>query len=202
MVIGGHALAGAADWGDAMKRLLLALPLICLPACNNEPEVKLENASVGEAAQEMRKTAGDAFINPGKWEQTVSLVEIQAPGMPDEVRASMRQAMGQAQVHHVCLTKEQARSPKEDFFTGADKSCRYEHFNWGDGKIDLKLDCKHPQATQTMAMIGSYSPESYTMTMTATNVGGGPAGEMTMKMKVEAKRIGDCDGDEQVSVGN
>jgi hypothetical protein len=32
--------------------------------------------------------------------------------------------------------------------------------------------------------------------------GGGPAGEMTMKMKVEAKRIGDCDGDEQVPVGN
>ena len=105
-------------------------------------------------------------------------------------------------MHEVCLTPEQAKSPKEDFFSGADKNCRYEHFNWGGGKIDLKLNCKHPNATQTMAMVGSYSPEAYTMTMTATNVGGGPAGEMTMKMKVDAKRIGDCDGKEKVEVGN
>jgi hypothetical protein len=38
--------------------------------------------------------------------------------------------------------------------------------------------------------------------MTATNVGGGPAGEMTMKMKVDARRIGACDGNEKVQVGN
>ena len=99
--------------------------------------------------------------------------------------------MGEAQVHEVCLTPEQAKSPKEDFFAGADKNCRYEHFKWGDGKIDLKLNCKHPNATQTMVMVGEYEPDSYTMTMTATNVGGGPAGQMAMKMKVDAKRIGD-----------
>ena len=69
-------------------------------------------------------------------------------------------------------------------------------------KIDLKLNCKHPQAVQTMAMVGSYSPEAYTMTMTMTNAGGGPAGEMTMKMKVDAKRIGECDGKEKAKIAN
>lgn len=187
-----------------MTRLLLALPLLALAACGNEPEVKMENVSVGEAASEMRRqTGGAGFVKPGKWEQRVSLLEIEAPGMPEQVRSSMKQAMaGQTQVHEVCLTPEQAQNPKEDFFTGADKNCRYEHFNWGDGKIDLKLNCKHPQATQTMAMVGSYSPEAYTMTMTATNVGGGPAGEMVMKMKVDARRIGACDGQEKAQVGN
>ena len=38
-----------------MTKLLLALPLACLAACNSEPEVKMENASVGEVAREMRK---------------------------------------------------------------------------------------------------------------------------------------------------
>ena len=186
-----------------MTRLTLALPLICLAACSNEPEVKMENVSVGEAAQEMREQAGrDTFVNPGQWQQTVSLIEIEAPGMPEEVRASMRQAMGQAQVNNVCLSKEQASSPKEDFFTGADQNCRYEHFNWGGGKIDLKLNCKHPQATQTMAMAGTYSPNAYSLTMTATNIGGGDAGQMVMKMKVDAKRTGDCDGNEKVQIGN
>ena len=48
-----------------------------------------------------------------------------------------------------------------------------------------------------MVLVGTYEPESYTMTMTATNDGGGPAGKMAMKMKVDAKRIGDCDGKEK-----
>ena len=185
-----------------MQRLLLALPLACLAACGNDPEIKMENASVAEVAQEMREEGTAKFINPGKWQQTVSVLEIEAPGMPDNVRAGMKQAMGKAQVHEVCLTPEQARSPKEDFFAGADKNCRYEHFNWGDGKIDLKLDCKHPQAVQTMAMVGSYSPDAYTMTMTATNKGGGPMEQLVMKMKVDAKRVGACDGNEKVQVGN
>ena len=185
-----------------MTRLLLILPLLALAACNNEPDIEMENASVAEVAAEMRKEGTAKFINPGKWEQKATILEIDAPGMPPEARQMMQKAMDQAQTHEVCLTPEQAKSPKEDFFAGADKNCRYEHFNWGDGKIDLKLNCKHPQATQTMAMVGSYSPDNYTMTMTATNVGGGPAGEMTMKMKVDARRIGPCDGNEKVQVGN
>ena len=186
-----------------MTRLLLALPLLAVAACSNEPEVKMENVSVVEVAREVIRQGGEeSFVNPGKWQQTATLLEIEAPGMPPDAKQMMGQAMNRAQVHEVCLTPEQAKSPKEDFFAGADKNCRYEHFNWGEGKIDLKLNCKHPNATQTMAMVGSYSPEAYSMTMTATNVGGGPAGEMTMKMKVDAKRIGDCDGKERVEVGN
>jgi len=187
-----------------MNRLVLTLmlPLICLGACSNEPEVKMENASVGEVAEEMRRQGGsESFVDPGKWQQRMTLLEIEAPGMPPEARQMMQRAMDRAQVNEVCLTPEQAKSPKEDFFSGADKNCRYEHFNWGGGKIDLKLNCKHPQATQTMVMVGTYSPEAYTMTMTATNVGGGPAGEMTMKMKVDAKRIGECDGKEKTQAG-
>jgi len=79
------------------------------------------------------------------------------------------------------------------FFTGADKNCTYEHFNWGGGKIDLKLVCKHEQATTTMAMAGTYTPDNYELTMTSTNNAAGAAGDMTMTMKVDAKRVGDCD---------
>jgi len=186
-----------------MKQFAFALPLFYLAACSSEPEVKMENATAQEVAQEMRKTGGnDSFVDPGKWQQTVSLLKIDAPAMPPEAREMMQQAMGKAQVHEVCLTPEQAKSPKEDFFTGADENCRYEHFNWAGGKIDLKLNCKHPNATQTMAMTGTYSPEAYTMTMTATNAGARPEEQMTMTMKVDAKRVGACDGKEKVQVGN
>ena len=186
-----------------MRTALILASAAILAACNSEPEVKMENASVGEVAQEMRKQASnDIFINPGQWKQTVRMVSIDAPGMPPEAKAMMQQAMGEAQVHNVCLTAEQAKSPKEDFFAGADKNFRYEHFNWGNGKIDLKLNCKHPNATQTMVLAGDYKPDSYTMTMTATNEGSGPAEQMVMTMKVDAERTGECTADKRAEGGN
>ena len=195
MVAWRHGARRRGRKGDAMRRFAIALPLMLLAACGNEPEIKMENASVAEVAEEMRETKTASFVNPGKWQQTVTLREIDAPGMPAEAKQMMRRAMD-ARSYEVCLTPEQAKSPKEDFFTGADQNCRYDHFNWGDGKIDLKLVCKQPSATQTMAMIGSYSPEAYTMAVTSTTAGGDPAGAMVMKMKIDARRIGACDGKE------
>ena len=185
-----------------MTRLLLILPLMIVAACDSEPDVKMENASVGEVAQEMRKQADSQFVNPGKWQQTVTLVSIEAPGMPPEAKSMMQKAMGEAQVHEVCLSAEDAKSPKEDFFSGADKNCRYEHFNWGDGKIDLKLNCKHPNATQTMVLVGDYDPNSYTMNMTASNQGKQPMEQMVMKMRVDAKRVGACDKGDATGASN
>ena len=172
-------------------RALLPMMLVLAAGCDRG--VQMENASVEEVAQEMRKEgANDRFIDPGKWEQSVTLVSIDAPGMPDEARTAMQQAMSQVQVHSVCLTPEEAKSPREDFFTGKDQNCRYEHFNWGGGKIDLKLKCEHPNARQTMELAGTYEPKRYSMTMTATNEGSGPVEQFAMKMKVDAKHVGQC----------
>jgi hypothetical protein len=180
-----------------MKRTALtAVMLAILVAACDSGEVQMKNASLSEVAEEMRGARADSFVNPGKWQQTATLIAIEAPGMPPEAREMMGKAMGDAQVHEVCLTPEQAKSPREDFFTGADQNCRYEHFNWGGGKIDLKLNCEHPNAKQTMALVGEYEPNSYTMSMTATNAGSGPDEEMVMKMKVDAKRVGECTAEE------
>jgi hypothetical protein len=105
----------------------------------------------------------------------------------------MQQAVNRAQVHSVCLSPEEAKRPREDFFTGKDKSCRYEHFKWGGGKIDLKMRCEHPNASQLMELAGTYEPRRYSMTMTATNQGDRPVEQFAMKMKVDAKHVGACD---------
>jgi hypothetical protein len=85
--------------------------------------------------------------------------------------------MGTTQVHETCLTAEKAKNPREDFFTGADKNCRYEHFKWGDGKIDLKMLCTHENATQTMELAGTYQPNNYKMAMSVASKGSNPAGK-------------------------
>ncbi len=164
-----------------------------LPLAACEREVEMKNASAEQVAEGMRKAGADErFIDPGKWQQTVSLMAIDAPGMPDEVRTAMQNAMKQVQVHEVCLSPEEAKSPREDFFTGKDQNCRYENFKWGAGKIDLKLKCDHPRASQTMELAGTYEPRRYSMTMTALSQGGGPQQQMAIKMKVDAKHVGAC----------
>jgi hypothetical protein len=196
--------AGAAERGNAMNRFALVLPLIMLAACDSSPGVSADNAKPSEVAAKMKAAAGKgSFVRPGKWEQTVTLLNIEAPGMPPEARQYMQKAMDKAQVHNVCLTKEQAEKPREDFFAGADKNCTYEHFDWAGGKIDIKLVCKHEQATTTMNMSGTYSPDNYVLTMTNRNEGAGEtAANMVMTMKVDARRVGDCDGKENIQVGN
>ena len=174
-------------------RAIALVPLLAAAtaACDNG-KVEMKNASVEQVANAVAEKGTEKFIDPGQWEQTVTLVSVEAPGMPAEARSAMQQAMKQPQVHSECLTPEQAKSPREDFFTGKDQNCRYEHFNWGGGKIDLKMLCKHPNANQTMQLSGNYEPRRYSLTMTATSEGATPEEQLVMTMKVDARHVGQC----------
>lgn len=180
-----------------MNRYVLLATLASLSACGSGGTVEMENASVGEVAREMdRADTGTSFVNPGKWEQSATLLEIDAPGMPPQIAEAMKSAMQTTQVHQTCLSAEQAKSPREDFFAGAEKNCRYDHFKWGNGEVDLKLLCAESGTTRTMELTGTYEPDSYQMAMTVSAKGNNPAETMNMKMKVDAKRVGDCDSSE------
>jgi hypothetical protein len=178
-----------------MMRIAILLAAAALAACGkSEPEVDARNASVGEVAEQVREATGeDNFIRPGKWLSQVSFQEIDAPGMPAEVRNQMRGMMAKRSSYESCLTAEEAKRPKEDFFAGTNNQCRYEHFTMGGGKIDAKMRCSQQGMTQVMELAGSYSPDAYQMTMSTRTQGvPGPAGDMAMKMRVDAKRVGEC----------
>lgn len=175
-----------------MRKIAIVSVMLAVLAGCDRGGVEMKNASVKDVAETMRKEGPEKFIDPGKWQQKVTLVSIDAPGMPKEARDAMQRAMSTAQVNEVCLSEKDARSPREDFFTGKDENCRYEHFNWGSGKIDLKLMCSHPNARQEMALAGTYAPKSYSMTMTMANQGKRPEEQMKMTMKVDAKNVGQC----------
>ena len=177
-----------------MKAVMLALPLLLMSACDSGPEVSVDNAKPSEVAEKMRAAGGGTtFVQPGKWVSTITIEEMKIPGMSPEFAASMKQQMAKVQNVESCLTPEQAKRPKEDFFAGADKNCRYDHFEMDGGKIDAAMTCTHEQMVQKMTMAGSYSPERYDMAMTTNMEGGGPQSGTTMKMRVEARRTGACD---------
>jgi hypothetical protein len=167
-----------------------------LAACNKGPQVDEKNASVAEVAKKVREAGAEqSLVRPGLWQSKVTIDQLDIPGMPADMSQRMKAMMAEKQEHgfETCLTAEDVKRPKEDFFTGKNNQCRYDHFTMGGGKIDAAMRCGGKDSTTVMQMAGTYSPDSYRM-QTAMNVQSGAAGQggMTMKMRIEAQRVGEC----------
>lgn len=180
----------------------LATATIGLAACDRGSEVDLTNATPAEVAKAMKESgATRVMVSPGKWSSTVAVLEMNNPGMPAEMQAMMKQRIGQPQTVEACLTAEQVDNP-ERMLGQIPASCRYDRYTMGDGKMDGKLRCETNGMKQEMSVAGTYSKDQYSITidnkttMPAGAVPGGQAGTMSMKMKVDSKRLGDCDGTE------
>ena len=177
-----------------IRTFVLLACLAPLAGCGSEPEVDARNASVEEVAEQVSSAAGNGqfVVRPGKWQSQVTIEQIEMPGMPAEMAERMKGMMAENQQRNFesCLTEEEARKPKEGFFAGSNNNCRYDHFTMSGGKIDARMRCEQQGVTQVMAMQGTYSPDSYQMRMSTSTEGG--AQGMTMRMRVDSKRVGPC----------
>lgn len=176
--------------------------LLLLGACGGSKTVTADNASTAEVAQKVKEAGGaENFISPGHWKMTMTIEDMAMPSMPPEVAARMKGSLGKPRVIENCVTPEQAKKPKEDFFAGKDAAnCRYEHFAMGNGLINMVMHCGEGKGMQqTVKMDGTYSAEAYHMTINSSAQGGGnaPAGGMSMKATMDAKRTGICTGKEE-----
>lgn len=172
--------------------------VLCLSACNKGPTVELKNASGKQVAQAVKRSGmmtSDSMIEPGLW-QSKTDVEMNMPGMPPQFAARMKQSMAESrnQTSSHCVTADEVKKPKEDFF-GADKTCKYQHFTMGGGKIDAQMVCSEEGSTQTTNLSGTYTPTSYSMDVSSSGTGGAREG-MSMKMHVDSRRVGECTGKE------
>jgi hypothetical protein len=180
--------------------LFILVSVACLTGCNKGPEVKLKNATAGQVTEAVKQSGvmnGGQMVEPGLWESKVTIQEMNIPGLPPEYAEKMKQHMAanRMQTSKHCLTPDEVKKPKEDFFAGKDKSCKYSHFTMGGGKIDIQMVCNEEASTQTTNMSGSYTPTSYSMDMSSNGSGGSGEGKgMSMKMHVDSQRVGECTG--------
>ena len=181
-----------------MTRAIILLPYLLLAACDSGPKVSATNASVEEVAAKVEEARlHETFFRAGKWTVKGQIDDIQVPGMPAGLAAQMKERGRVMPGTTSCITEADARKPAADFFTG-NKSCKYDHFTMGNGKIDARMRCGIGGGTQLTTMTGDYGPENYRMAMTTAmeNPSQGTAHGMegmSMKLSVEGKRIGDCD---------
>ena len=171
--------------------------VVCLTACNKGPTVELHNATTQQVAQAVTKAGvmnSDSMVQPGLWKSKTIVQEMNMPGIPQQYLARMKQSMAEHRNESSshCIKPEDVKKPKEDFF-GADKSCKYDHFTMGGGKIDMAMVCHQEETTTNMKVNGTYTPTSYSIDTSMTGSGGEQNG-MSMKMHVDAERVGECTG--------
>lgn len=165
-----------------------------LAACNKGPEVHERNASVEQVANAVNASAAakDLYLKAGEWKVDATVEEMSIPGLPPQAQSEMKQVMGQRgnNSYQYCLTPEQAKKPGGKFFNRqADRNCRYDHFTMGGGKIDAVMRCAAPAGSMSMTIDGTYSPDSYSTHVAMVMEG---REKMTMKMRSEAHRVGEC----------
>lgn len=183
-----------------MKQAMCVIAsILCVTACNKGPDINVKNATVGDVAQKVREsTAGESFVDPGKWQTKVTVLDVDIPGMPPQMAQQMKQNLAAMKEHSFdsCLTEADVKRPKEDFFAGSNNNCRYDHFTMSDGKIDAALRCEgRPSGAMTMTISGTYSRDSWEAT-TAMDVSGGAQGGMKMRSRSESHRVGQCTAEE------
>jgi hypothetical protein len=164
-----------------MKRLLLTTPALALLfACSGS----------------------STTLQPGQWEMTSRMTEIEVPGVPEAVAAQMRAAMAnQAQTQSRCITPAEAANPAAGMMnpTGSAEGCTFTNQTFAGGVINVAGSCPAPggrgQVTTTLA--GTYTATTMTTTIRAevTSPPGGPPGmPQTVRMSgtMAARRTGDC----------
>ena len=175
---------------------LLATAALGLAACNKGPSVDLKNVTPAEVAKAMKDSGANLeLVRPGKWSSTVSIEAIDTAQMPPEIAARIKSEIGKPRTVEACLTPEQVDNP-ERMLAQVPTGCRYEYYRMGGGKLDGHMVCSGVAGNQDMTVKGTYGKDQYAMTIankSSAAPGGSVIGGPNSTMKIESRRLGDCD---------
>ncbi|WAT17845.1 DUF3617 domain-containing protein [Aurantiacibacter sp. MUD11] len=136
--------------------------------------------------------ASAAAIEPGNWEATSRMVDIELPdSIPAETAGMVRQMLGDRTfTSTTCVTADQIQNAPENLFRETNGDCQYSEFDMSGGTLHAVAQCNTEEGTMTMTMDGTYTDTTYDMTMAMRgDMGMGP---MTMNYAVTGRRVGTC----------
>jgi hypothetical protein len=141
-------------------------------------------------------TAASLGIKPGKWANTVQILDmdVQGEGMTPAISARMKQAIAARPPETVtsCLSAEEAaKGPSAAMLDKA--HCSFTKADTGGGHISTAMSCDMPGGKLTSQGEGVYSPTGYTVDGHGSMTG---RMSMTMHTRTTGKWLGECDGSE------
>lgn len=164
-----------------MKRLVLWAPTVALLAACSGSAVTLQ---------------------PGQWEMTTTMTNIEVPGAPEAVAAQMRAAMAsQARTQNECITPEEAANPVGAMMNpgGNTQGCTFSEQTFAGGVMRMAASCPAPQGGGSMrtSLNGTYTATTMEGQISAEVDAGAntPAGmprNIRMSGTFTGRRTGDC----------
>ena len=164
-----------------MKRqLLLAAPMALLFACS------------GSAVS----------LQPGQWEMTTAMTDVQVPGAPPAMAAQMKQAMAsRPQTESRCITPEEAANPTRGMMNpgGDAQGCTFTDQTFAGGVIRMAGSCPAPAGGGSVrtSLTGTYTATTMEAQIQAEVDAGASAPQgmprnIRMSGTMTARRTGDC----------
>lgn len=172
------------------KILIGACLTLALAGCGGSETNATNDGGGGTGSEAAAASGGGAMqIQPGEWEVTSQLVNIEAPNMPPEAAAAMKQSMGEKATSRKCITPEEAAGG--DFVSpDPDAQCTKQGFSFAGGQIQGTMTCTSDEGKATISMSGRHSGTSYDMSSKVTSANQG--GSITMESRVTGRRLGEC----------
>ena len=173
------------------------LPLtaaVLLAACGGDAEEATDAEGLTDA--ELTAASQDVVMaRPGQYTATSEMIELDIPGVSDEMVAMMRNQMQQGAMTETsfCLTEEEAARGREEMLKGLSESnCNVTRFDASGGSIDALMQCDDPQGMNgTVAVNGTIGEDSSDIVMEFDQqVPGMDAAHI--KMRVKSQRTGEC----------
>ncbi len=172
-----------------MRLLLSAVALLALVSCNGqESGGGGGNMSAEQVAEELKEMK----IEPGQWEATNEIVQVNAPGVPGDTLKSL---VGQKTTVSNCITPEQAAKPSANFLAAQqNNNCTYQDWQMNGGRMTGKMTCEGGQmpGKVLMTMSGNYGSTAYDLDMDMQTSGLPGGMTMNIKAKTSGRRVGEC----------
>jgi hypothetical protein len=135
----------------------------------------------------MLAAAGPSLpIQPGKWQSTVTILDMQSPNMPPGAGQAMR-------AHPTTFTAGVPAAPAaagpRAVLMGSNGKCHYTSFNATGGRFNSVMVCSFVSGTMTVTSNGTYT--ATTLDVSGSSVSTGRM-QVTSKSHTSGRRIGAC----------
>src|SRR5436190_210016 len=93
-------------------------------------------------------------IQPGMWQSTVTITDMQGPHIPPASGAAMR---AHPTTVTACVTAAQAADGPRAVLLNSHGKCHYTSFNASGGRFNAVMQCAFARSTMTVTSNGSYT---------------------------------------------
>lgn len=177
--------------------LLMAAPVPLLAsACGQADKGAADDrgaATAAAAAAELKQ------IEPGEYENNISITKFEIPGLPPQMMAEVRRQMEQTMAvrNRACVTAEEAAAGREERMrklVERSGDCRVERMDVDGEQLAGRMVCRSSNgATGTMTFTGTMGATSSDMVIaTEMTDPGQPGVSAKIDMRVVSRRVGDC----------